>query len=172
MNDAEEQAVRRQEEPHQQLPVVQARGRFEVVALRLPLTPPSVGGLNSPAVDADDENRRADRHQRVVVDQADRDEREAERGDERDRTTATAGGCRRVHRRAVVASLRVAVDAAPATSGIDVALLVLAVLLVPEVVAGVDLRDLREVVVRGRRRDRPLERAGVPRVVAATSRRA
>ena len=43
---------------------------------------------------------------------------------------------------------------------------VLGVLAVPPVVAGLDHRDLGEVVRGRRRRDRPLERAGVPRVVA------
>ena len=45
------------------------------------------------------------------------------------------------------------------------ALGVLGVLAVPQVVARLDLRDLGEVVLGRRRRDRPLERAAVPRVV-------
>src|SRR3990172_10958257 len=43
--------------------------------------------------------------------------------------------------------------------------LVLGVLLVPELVAGMDLRYLSKVVVRNRRRERPLQRPRIPRVI-------
>src|SRR5581483_5063434 len=64
----------------------------------------------------------------------------------------------------VLLVLRVLLDFARAAGrdAHEAAVLVLGVLAVPEVVAGVDHRDLGEVVLGRRRRDGPLQGAGVP----------